>query len=381
MNLLRVFRVIVVGLWCLVGYPQSPNMEKADSLYAIGHFSEAINAYAKEGSKNARLQIARAYNALGNYDKAIIEYEAFLAKEPTLAIARFELAKLQLKTKKLKAAFDNFATLAKDSDNPEYHYYLGRIKQLNGDPIAANVDFRKAVKTDSTHLKSIFALGKFFVAAKQKDSALYYIDKGLFFYENDVSLINLKGLAYFNNGQYERAIPYFERLLQLGEEKPFVHKKLAFAYLRDWQFEKAKKMYHRLVNTPNHEAQGYSGLGDVFLKEKELDSAQFYIEKYIKELTVSFEMEYADLGRIARLRGDTKKAIAYYTKAWEENKQNPMFYYQVCILVDEYYQDPQMKLRHYQKLLTDFDNLMPFIKERAQKRVKELKEEIHFTTD
>ena len=298
-----------------------------------------------------------------------------------LAIARFELGKLLLKTKKLGSAFENFAFLAKDSDNPEYHYYLGRIKQLNGDPVAANVDYRRAVKVDSTHLKSLYALGKFFVAAQQKDSALQYIDKGLRFYENDVSMINLKALAYFNNGQYEKAIPYFERLLELGEEKPFVHNKLAFAYLHDLQFENAKKMYHRLVQTLNYEGQGYAGLGEVFLREKELDSAQFYIEKYIAERTVSFAMEYADLGRIARLRGDTKKAIAYYTKAWEENKQNPMFYYQVCTLVDEYYDDPQMKLRYYQKLLADFDDLMPFIKERAQKRVKELKEEIHFTTD
>ncbi|MAU26342.1 MAG: hypothetical protein CMH48_15400 [Muricauda sp.] len=379
--MLRIGQIIFIGIWCLVSSAQSSNTGKADSLYAVGSFSAAINAYVKEGSEKAQLQIARAYYALGNYDKAIVQYQEVLSKKPMLAIARFELGKLLLKTKKLGSAFENFAFLAKDSDNPEYHYYLGRIKQLNGDPVAANVDYRRAVKVDSTHLKSLYALGKFFVAAQQKDSALQYIDKGLRFYENDVSMINLKALAYFNNGQYEKAIPYFERLLELGEEKPFVHNKLAFAYLHDLQFENAKKMYHRLVQTLNYEGQGYAGLGEVFLREKELDSAQFYIEKYIAERTVSFAMEYADLGRIARLRGDTKKAIAYYTKAWEENKQNPMFYYQVCTLVDEYYDDPQMKLRYYQKLLADFDDLMPFIKERAQKRVKELKEEIHFTTD
>lgn len=379
--MLRIGQIIFIGIWCLVSSAQSSNTGKADSLYAVGSFSAAINAYVKEGSEKAQLQIARAYYALGNYDKAIVQYQEVLSKKPMLAIARFELGKLLLKTKKLGSAFENFAFLAKDSDNPEYHYYLGRIKQLNGDPVAANVDYRRAVKVDSTHLKSLYALGKFFVAAQQKDSALHYIDKGLRFYENDVSMINLKALAYFNNGQYEKAIPYFERLLELGEEKPFVHNKLAFEYLHDLQFENAKKMYHRLVQTLNYEGQGYAGLGEVFLREKELDSAQFYIEKYIAERTVSFAMEYADLGRIARLRGDTKKAIAYYTKAWEENKQNPMFYYQVCTLVDEYYDDPQMKLRYYQKLLADFDDLMPFIKERAQKRVKELKEEIHFTTD
>lgn len=52
----------------------------ADSLYALGNYTLAINEYAKEGLPNAELQIARAYNAIGNYDKALAQYESLSHK-------------------------------------------------------------------------------------------------------------------------------------------------------------------------------------------------------------------------------------------------------------------------------------------------------------
>lgn len=62
----------------------------ADSLYATGNYTKAINTYAKIGSQKSGLQIARAYNAIGNYEKAILQYESTIVKIPELQIARFE---------------------------------------------------------------------------------------------------------------------------------------------------------------------------------------------------------------------------------------------------------------------------------------------------
>ncbi len=81
------------------------------------------------------------------------------------------------------------------------------------------------------------------------------------------------------------------------------------------------------------------------------------------------------------MKGELKKSLDYYTKAWEEDKVNQFSYWQVCVLSDEYYKDPKIKLAHYEKLLSDYDNLMPFLRERAVKRVKELNEEIFFDAE
>ncbi|WP_421803821.1 tetratricopeptide repeat protein [Flagellimonas sp.] len=358
---------------------QTSALSVADSLYALGNYTSAINAYAQVGDQKSSLQIARAYNAIGNYDKAIAQYTAVLDTDPQFELARFELGKLLLKTKDFGPAMEMFQVLvSSEGQNPEYFYYLGRVYESIDNTNKANSSYKTAVKMDSTHLRSLYDLGKHYVGKEIRDSALVYIDQGLRFYENDVAMINLKALAYYNNGQFSLAIPHFERLLELGEEKAFVYEKLAYCYFRNWEPEKALETYHKLKDFPEKLAVAYSGLGEVYFEEKELDSAQYYIEKSIEERRVFFPQEYASLGRIARLKGQTKKSMDYYVKAWEENKEDYYNYYQVCVLADEYYKDPKTRLNYYEKLLKMYPDLVPWLEERVKNRISELKEEIHF---
>src|SRR5690606_37956463 len=192
------------------------------------------------------------------------------------------------------------------------------------------------------------------------------------------SMINLKALALYNQGEYRAAIPNFERLLALGEQHPFLYRNLARCYFRTLDYEKAINNYRILMEFPQYRAAAHSGLGEVFLKESLLDSAQYHIEKNLSEQRVVLDREYADLGRIARLKGDTKGALDFYTTAWRENEENYLYLYQICILADEYYKDPRTRLGHYEKLLDSYPQLPDFIGERAKKRISELREEIHY---
>ena len=78
------------------------------------------------------------------------------------------------------------------------------------------------------------------------------------------------------------------------------------------------------------------------------------------------------------MKGDKKQALENYTKAFEEDTNNQFAHWQVCIMTDQYYKDPQLKLNQYQKFLSAHPELLPFLKERAKKRITELKEELHY---
>lgn len=354
----------------------------ADSLYLLGNYAAAINTYSEIGDEKSSLQIARAYNAIGNKEKAILQYQSILSKNENNIPAKFELGKLLDKSKKYEEAAILFKELATpESDNPEFFYFLGKALQSDVDYEEGNKALKKAVELDSTHLRSIYLLGKYYVGIEEPANAIKIIDLGLKTAPNDVALINLKGLAHYNNGYYKEAAELFERLVDLGERRPFVFKKLGYSHFKNWNLDAAKKAYSSLSEIINYEADAYYGLGEIFLKEKELDSAEIYFKKSIEERRYIFNAEYRNLGRIARLKNELKKSLDYYTKAWEEDKVNQFAYWQVCVLADEYYKDPKIKLRHYEKLLSDFENVMPFLKERAQKRIKELKEEIHFNAE
>ncbi|MGC1516065.1 MAG: hypothetical protein WA810_10860 [Maribacter sp.] len=65
--------LFVVLLICMSNtWAQIPSAALADSLFALGNYTKAINEYAKIGDAAAGLQIARCYNVIGNYDKAIM---------------------------------------------------------------------------------------------------------------------------------------------------------------------------------------------------------------------------------------------------------------------------------------------------------------------
>lgn len=377
MSSLKIF-VSLVFMTHLMSKAQT-NITKADSLYSLGNYASAINEYAKSDDAEAQHQIARAYNAMGNYNKSIVQYRSVIEKDSSNVLAKFELGKIYDKIKKYAGAIALFQKLTeKHQDNPEFFYYLGKAQRQKGDYKNGNQALIKAVELDSTHLRSIYLLGRHYVTAGEPGHAHEILDLGLRTAPDDVALINLKALAHFNNGYYKEAAQLFERLVELGEYKPFIFKKLGYAHFKDWEYEKAKEAYWELEKFLNMEPDAYFGLGEVFLKEKQLDSAEVYFKKSIEERRYIFDDEYSNLGRIARLKNNNKKALEYYTKAWKEDPTNQFSYWQVCITADEYYKDPQIKLNHYQKLLTDFEGLMPFLKERAQKRVLELKEELHY---
>lgn len=373
----------VAALITLVGFVATAQSTiAADSLYATGDYSAAINAYAKEGTAKAGLQIARAYNAIGNYDKSIAQYEAVVATETDLQIARLELGKLYLKTGHYDEARKLFTGLVSvNSANPEYLYYQGEAFRELDQEVSSLVAYKKAIALDSTHLRSLFRVAKYLVVERMPSDALVYINKGLEIYADDVAMINLKGLNYFNNAQYDKAIPPFERLLELGEEKEHMYLKLAYSYFKDWEFEKAKKTYKALLQLDNSLSKPYNGLGEVYLKEQKLDSAEINYRIAIEVQDPILSMEYGALAYIARQRKDLKTALEFYKLAYEEDPSSPMAYYQVCTVADQYYKDPKIRLEYYENFQKKFKKKHPHYSETVKKRIIELKEEIHFVTN
>ena len=370
--------LILIMFW-INGMAQTTNLKRADSLFLLGNYKQAINEYAKTDTENASLQIARAYSAIGSFGKSILQYEAITSKNNENKLAKYELAKLYFKTNQPQKSLHIFLNLIKtNSQNPEYFYYAGRAHFSMGSIDRGMAAYKAAVELDNSHIKSLFQLSKFYLVKAENDSVIKYTDIGLKEYDDDTSLLNLKAQAYFNKGQFGKAAPIFERLLALGEKKPHIYKKMGYSYFREWEMQKAKKAYHKLLETPNEEGNAYYGLGEIYLKENVLDSAEIYFKKSIETKRVYLDQEYADLGRVTRLQNNTKKSLDYYVLAWEEQKQNQFYYYQVCTLADEYFQDPKTKLQYYENLFKFHDTVIPFIAERAKKRIQELKEEIHF---
>ncbi|SHJ35931.1 Tetratricopeptide repeat-containing protein [Arenibacter nanhaiticus] len=363
------------------GNAQSVSMAVPDSLYATGNYTLAINEYAKKGSLNAQLQIARAYNAMGNYDKALLQYESLVQNNESLELATYELGRLYLKLKKYEKSKELFNQLIeKNKLNPEFYYYLGEsLKALERFPESI-IAYKNSIKIDSTHLRSLFQLGKYYVLQRERDSVVKYVDQGLRFYADDVSLINLKALAYYNDHLLWWAIPLFERLVKLGEDKEYIHEKMGLAYLSTGKFKESKESYFKLLQFDEDNPKALYGLGTAYWKLQERDSAKAYIKKSIEVQKVVLDKEYNALARLAMEQNDLKLAIKYYKKAYQEDPTAYLYKYEECLLTDQYYKDPKMSLQCYKAYQEKFGSQNDYFSEFVAKRLSEIKEEIHMKT-
>lgn len=379
---MKLTAILLLLFTLQLGSAQNSFMDRADSLYTLGFYSEAINLYAKVNSQSASVQIARAYNAIGNYNKAILQYSDIITKNGASQIAKFELAKLYLKLKKFENAVDLFSELTLDqTSNPEYDFYMGMAQMgLNNSEIGVR-SFKTAFQKDSTHLRSIFQLSKYYLAQNLPDSVLFYVSKGLRLYPDDVSLINLNALALYNDNDFENAIPLFERLIDLGESQPYIIEKLAFSYFKTWKILEAKQTYFLLLTYDQAIREALNGLGNTYWREKKLDSAEYYFKKSIAKQKPDLLNEYIALAQLAREQDKLEMAMNYYKKAYLEDANNSHVYYQICVLADQLFKNPKIKLDYYQNFLEKFGMQRTYYSEFARKRVAELKEEIHFAVD
>ena len=379
---MRSVLLILLVLISLSLNAQKEQIILADSLYATGNYTKAINAYAELGTTKAGFQIARAYNAIGNYDKAIAQYQAVLKKDAKQQLVAFELGKLLLKTNKALAAKELFESLSITNPlNPEYHYHLGEAIRARDDMDKSIPFYKKAIAVDSTHLRSLFKLSKYYLVKRETDSVLTYTTQGLDFYPEDVALLNLKALAYFHNEEFSKSVPLFEQILALGKEEIFVFMKLGYAYFKTWEFEKAKKMYAAALLIEDDHAGAFFELGNLYLKNRQLDSAQINIKRAIEVQIPYLVEEYETLARIERQKENLKGALEYYKLAHKEDPDLPRLYWQICALYDQLNESPTKKLAYYERFLKKYGTEQRYLSEMVQKRISELKEQIHYTKE
>jgi len=143
---------------------QSSVLSVADSLYSMGNYSKAIETYKTHPIKEEVLEsIAKAYEALGNFDEAILYYDSALDYDQENSLLKYDYAKLLARTKQYKKAGSFFTELINSDDqNPNFYYELGLVHEKQVDTLGlAQKSFKTAFELDNAHQKAIYKLAKY----------------------------------------------------------------------------------------------------------------------------------------------------------------------------------------------------------------------------
>ena len=378
--MIKFYNILLFALVSWSIQAQDVLIKRADSLYAHGNYSQAIEVFkAYENQDEVYIKMAKAYFALGNYDETLKYYDNALNAFPEDALIKYDYAKLLSRSKKLNDAAVLLNELVYlDYKNPNYHYELGLVFEKQGDSTAMN-RFHSAYDLDQTHQKAIYKIARYFLAKRNHDASLRYINTGLESYANNVELISLKALNYYWKEDYKEASVWFEKLLDLGESSQFIHEKLSFCYAEQLLYEKAIVQANRAVGFDPKKATNLYILGQLYEKINDFAAAEEWITEALNIMDQPLNAEYTKLAGVLNRQKKYKEAIAALQKAVKENPQDEAAQFFLVRTKDEYYADWDSKIKVYEVFIQKFPKSVYI--SYANRRLQELKEEKFMKSD
>ena len=353
---------------------QTSVLNVADNLFAHGNYSKAIAQYKKyDNQPEVYHKIAKAYIAIGNYDEALVNYEKGVETNPENVLLKYDFGKFLYRTKNFKRASEVFNKLVyTDYKNPNFHYELGLTLEQLKDSTAQN-RFYNAFKLDSTHQKAIYKIAKFHLKKGHNKLVDKYIDIGLSSYKNNKQLISLKAQNFYVRHQYEKALVWFEKLLELGESSPFIYEKLSLCYAQLYEFEKAIEQRKLVLKFNPLDATSIYVIGTYYEKIDDFKKAEEYIWKALALLDTPLDAEYMKLATVLNRQKKHKEGIVAIKKAIKENPTNEFSSFHLAITLDAYYADYDARIKAFEDFKKKFPNgkLSGFVDDRISKLKKE----------
>ena len=374
---------------------QAPALAIADSLYAVGDYTKAIAQYESIQDPSARtlLQMARAYNGKGVKTDALVYYEKSLEADNDQPIAQTEYGRLLLSKSKHHIADSIFSDLAnRFPTNPEYYYQWGRAlkKTAVKDTLVLNkkVDnqeintseqaFAKAVQLDSTHQKAMFELAKHHLGLKDFTIVEKIANKAFESDPENIEMIGVLAQNYYHKGWWTEAIDWFNKLLDMGVDTLFVREKLGRAYYEKRKFPEAIEAYEEVLAYDNEDWGTHITLARLHNFNRDYDKAVNHAIRALNYKNLPLDDIYYTMGRSFEFKKEFPKAMKYYQVAIKEDPYNFDAVYAIAVAADNYYEDKNEVLALYEKFVANFENVKkpPYIKRIAEERIVILKREI-----
>ncbi|WP_046743842.1 tetratricopeptide repeat protein [Kordia zhangzhouensis] len=361
---------------------QISTLSVADSLYQMGNFSKAISLYQTlENSNNKNVNIAKAYKALGNLQKAIESYEKALVNDSLNSLVLYDYGKLLYSVGDLKKSLVIFEKLkSKDTTNPNFHYHLGIAKEglLQEDYIHS---YLEAFKLDNQHQKSIHKLIKYYLETKEIENASQIIKIGLQNNPNDAKIIGFNAQLYYLQKKYRKALVWFEKLITSRKATQYVYEKAAFSAYRVGRILKAISYYEEALKKDEGNYFYHSQLAKLYYQDGIHKKAEHHASQAIVAKMIDTSGDYYILGLVHFDRKEYKKAIKLFKMALEEDPMYEAAQFQLTLCADNYYSDLKEKLNMYERFIEKFPNGNEDMRKIINTRIRELKEEIHLKAE
>jgi tetratricopeptide (TPR) repeat protein len=133
-----------------------------------------------------------------------------------------------------------------DPDNPRYYFRLGVVYDKWDKKEASIATMRKVIELDPKHANALNYLGYTYAdLGKNLDEAERLIKEALKYKPDDGYITDSLGWVYYKKGEYEKALQYLQREVEIVPDDPIMLEHLGDAYLKLNDKAKALEYYKK----------------------------------------------------------------------------------------------------------------------------------------
>ena len=259
------------------------NKKYAISLIRTGELKKSKAILSKvfknsnELDSRTGLLLAGVYSSLGKVNESQNVYRRLLSKNSKNEEACVFLGKSYALQEKVKKAVKTLASCEKNiKDRGIFSYYIGKIYVDKGDLDTAQKYFKKSIKAEPSFSQSTMALGVVYEEQKKNKKALLVYKNFLKKYPDDALILNRIVQLHFSQEQFQKVIPYAERLSDFEPDNLNLKVKLGILYTDAGRYDVAISTFKNLLKeVPKNDKILYY-LGAIYQEKKEFESAVEY---------------------------------------------------------------------------------------------------------
>lgn len=171
----------------------------------------------------------------GNYVGALALFQEFLEKNPSLYQVRLNIGNCYREIKEYEKAI------------AEYNAVLERIKSEKAD-----------LKGDENAAKALAGIGEIYMTQNNYEKAQEYLKNAIDIFPTDHALAYNVAEIFFQAGQIDQAIEYYTLATKIKPDWGLAYLKIGFAYLNKNNFEEAIKYFEKFLELSPQDPQAES---------------------------------------------------------------------------------------------------------------------------